>query len=316
MYRTGHIPTCVKCISMKNSSYIKKLNIRFCLLLLILLSPAGLSYSQENPDTLKLWVIDTEDGNSFMGSIAAEDSMEIVLLSDIYGRVQIPLNQIKKRTLFSTTDLVEGEYWFDNPHDTRYFFMTSGYGLQKGEGYYQNTWIMFNQFSYGITRHFSLGAGVVPLFLFAGATTPFWITPKVAVPLIKDKLNLGGGMILGYMLGEEFGFGLGYGALSVGSKEANLTLGAGWAYADSQWAEAPTLTLSGMTRVGKKAYLLTENYYIGTGDSSFLILSAGGRSVQRRLAIDYGLVFPIGFEIGSFVAIPWLGIAVPFGNTQ
>ena len=138
----------------------------------------------------------------------------------------------------------------------------------------------------------------------------------MSVPLVKEKLNLSGGMILGYMLGEEFGFGIGYGALTVGSRESNLTLGAGWAYADSDWADAPTLTLSGMTRVGKKTYLLTENYYIGTGDSSFGVLSAGGRSVQKRLAIDYGLVFPIGADIGSFVAIPWLGIALPFGQTH
>ena len=283
---------------------------------MIILLPAIKTFSQDPPDTLKVWIIDTEDGNSFMGSIVAEDSIEVKLLTDIYGNVHIPLSEIKKRTAVRATDLVEGAYWFENPHDTRYYFMTNGYGLQRGEGYYQNTWIMFNQVSYGITRHFTLGAGVVPLFLFAGSPTPFWITPKVAIPLVKEKLNLSGGMILGYMLGENFGFGLGYGALTVGSRESNLTLGAGWAYADSEWADSPTLTLSGMTRVGKKTYLLTETSYIATGYNSFLILSAGGRSVQKRLAIDYGLVFPMGAEIGSFVAIPWLGIAVPFGNIQ
>ena len=285
-------------------------------LVLIFLLQARESYSQESNDSLRLWVIDTEDGNSFLGSIAAEDSSFIVLLTDTYGEVHIPKNQIKKKKELIQKELVEGEYWFENPHDTRYFFMTNGYGLEKGEGYYQNTWILFNQFSYGATRHFSLGAGVVPLFLFAGTATPAWITPKVAIPLAKDKINLSAGMILGYLLGEDFGFGIGYGALTVGNRDANLTLGAGWAYADSQWAEHPTLTLSGMTRVGKQTYLLTENYLIGAGGSSFGLISAGGRSVQKKLAIDYGLVFPIGADIGSFIAIPWLGIAVPFGNTQ
>jgi len=285
-------------------------------LVLIFLLQARESYSQESNDSLRLWVIDTEDGNSFLGSIAAEDSSFIVLLTDTYGEVHIPKNQIKKKKELIQKELVEGEYWFENPHDTRYFFMTNGYGLERGEGYYQNTWILFNQFSYGATRHFSLGAGVVPLFLFAGTATPAWITPKVAIPLAKDKINLSAGMILGYLLGEDFGFGIGYGALTVGNRDANLTLGAGWAYADSQWAEHPTLTLSGMTRVGKQTYLLTENYLIGAGGSSFGLISAGGRSVQKKLAIDYGLVFPIGADIGSFIAIPWLGIAVPFGNTQ
>ena len=286
------------------------------LLVLVFLLPVMESYSQEAADSLRLWVIDTEDGNSFMGSIVSEDDSVLVLMTDTYGMVHIPVHQIKKRKEVLTTELVEGDYWFDNPHDTRYFFMTSGYGLKKGEAYYQNTWIMFNQLNYGINNYISIGAGVVPLFLFAGSPTPAWITPKVSVPIVREKLNLSGGMILGYLLGEEFGFGIGYGAITVGSRESNLTMGAGWAYADSDWADSPTLTLSGMTRVGKKTYLLTENYYIGAGDSAFGLISAGGRSVQKRLAIDYGLVFPIGIDAGSFIAIPWLGITIPFGNTQ
>jgi hypothetical protein len=301
---------------MKNRSPRQHLYIIPGILACLFIWPANKAWSQDQPDSLLIWVIDTKDGNSFMGSIAEEDSIGIVLLTETYGKVHIPLSQVKDRSRLIPTELVEGEYWFGNPHDTRYFFMTSGYGLQKGEGYYQNTWIMFNQVSYGITRHFTLGAGVVPLFLFAGAPTPFWITPKVSVPLVKEKINLSSGMILGYMLGEQFGFGLGYGALTVGNRDSNLTLGAGWAYADSDWADAPTLTLSGMTRVGKKTYLLTENYLISTEGYSIGIISAGGRSVQKRLAIDYGLVFPIGADIGSFVAIPWLGIAIPFGNIQ
>jgi hypothetical protein len=73
--------------------------------------------------------------------------------------------------------------------------------------------------------------------------------------------------------------------------------------------------LSGMTRVGKKGYLLSENYYLGFGGGSSIgIISFGGRSVQKRLAIDYGLILPLGTDIDSFIAIPWLGITVPFGN--
>jgi hypothetical protein len=295
---------------------MKKLHFLLAPLMLILLFPAREANSQEGPDSLNLWVIDTRDGNSFMGNIVAEDSSLLVLVTKTYGKLSIPLSQVKRRKELNVRDLVEGEYWFENPHDTRYFFMTNGYGLKAGEGYYQNTWIMFNQVSYGATDFLTLGAGVVPLFLFAGSSTPFWITPKLAIPIVKDKINMSAGMILGYLLGEDFGFGIGYGAVTVGNRDRNLTLGAGWAYADSQWAESPTLTLSGMTRVGRKTYLLTENYYIGTGDSAFGVVSLGGRSVQKRLAIDYGLVFPVGADFGTFLAIPWLGIAVPFGKTQ
>ncbi len=198
-----------------------------------------------------------------------EDDSQLILLTQIYGRLHIPTSQIKMRCVLKKSNLIEGEHWFNNPHATRYFFMTNGYGLKKGEAYYQNTWIMFNQVSYGITNHITIGGGVVPLFLFAGAPTPVWITPKVAIPIVKDKINLSAGMILGHILGEGVNFGIGYGAFSVGNRDHNLTLGTGWAFADGEWANSPTLTLSGMTRVGRKTYLLTENYYIGiSGDSS------------------------------------------------
>lgn len=302
---------------MKNDSSNMKKQISFLApLILILLFPVVETHAQEGSDSLSLWVIETRDGNSFMGNIMDEDSSLLVLFTKTYGKLSIPVNQVKSRKELMVQDLVEGEYWFENPHDTRYFFMTNGYGLKAGEGYYQNTWIMFNQISYGATDFLTLGAGVVPLFLFAGASTPFWITPKLAFPIVKDKINLSAGMILGYLLGEDFGFGIGYGAVTVGNRDRNLTLGAGWAYADARWAESPTLTLSGITRVGRKTYLLTENYYIGTGDSSFGVVSFGGRSVQKKLAIDYGLVLPVGANFGTFIAIPWLGIAVPFGKTH
>lgn len=295
-------------------NFLKNLNI---ILVLIFLLAQMDAKSQELADSTSLWVIDTEDGNSFIGSIIDQDSTILILLTDVYGQVHIPLSQVKNKKELKQTDLIGGEHWFSNPHATRYFFGTNGYGLRKGEAYYQNTWILFNQINYGITNHISIGGGLVPLFLFAGAPTPVFITPKVTLPVVKDKVNLGAGVLYAYVLGEEFGFGITYGTISFGNRDNNLTLGGGWAFSDSQWANSPTLTLSGMTRVGRKTYLLTENYYIGISeDSSLGIISLGGRSVQKKLAVDYGLFFPVGADIGAFIAIPWLGIAVPFGNSR
>lgn len=283
---------------------------------LILLLPPLHTSAQELSDSTTLWLVDTKDGNSFTGTLVAEDSREIILFTKTYGQVRIPVSLVKLKRELKHHNLVRGDYWFSNPHATRYYFMTNAYGLREGEGYYQNTWVLFNQINYGITKNISIGGGLIPLFLFAGAPTPVFITPKVTLPIVKDKFNVAAGAILGYILGESAGFGLTYGAMSLGNRDKNLTLGAGWAFADGTWADKPTFTLSGMTRVGKKAYLLTENYFIAIEDASLAILSFGGRSVQKRLAIDYGLFFPVGAELDTFFAIPWLGIAVPFGNIQ
>ena len=159
----------------------------------------------------------------------------------------------------------------------------------------------------------------MPLFLIAGSPTPVWLTPKLSVPVVRDKFNLGAGMLFVHVLGDGSSFGIAYGASTIGNRESNLTLGAGWGFSgyDSNWdwSDRVTLMLSGMTRVGKKTYLLTENYYmsLGSGDS-FGIIMLGGRSVQKRLAVDYGLVLPVGTDLGEFIAIPWLSITLPFGN--
>lgn len=262
--------------------------------------------------------IETLDGNEFTGEIVSEYQDTLILRTGTYGEIRIPVGQIRSRILLRPENFVEGEYWFSNPHATRYFFGTNGYGLRKGEGYYQNTWILFNQVNYGFTKNFSMGAGIVPLFLFAGSPTPVFITPKVTFPLARERVNLGLGGLFATVIGEGITIGLPYGTVSAGNRDHNLAIGGGWGFSnDGGWAERPTIMLSGMTRVGRKAYLLSENYYLGFGGGSSIgILSIGGRSVQTRLAVDYGLILPVGADIGSFVAIPWLGITVPFGNRQ
>ncbi len=287
-------------------------------LLVIALMPA---YSQESGDSVSIWMVETIDGNEFTGNIVFEDSTGILLLTTIYGELHIEARHINKREMIRSDRLVDGQYWFGNPHATRYFFGPNVYGLKKGEGYFQNTWILLNQVNYGITDYLTLGGGVLPLFLFAGAPTPVLLTPKLSVPVVRDKFNLGAGFLFAHVLGDGSSFGIAYGASTFGNRESNWTLGAGWGFSayDSNWdwSDRITLMLSGMTRVGKKTYLITENYYLSLGqDGSFGIIMLGGRSVQKRLAVDYGLVLPVGADLGEFIAIPWLSITLPFGNVN
>jgi len=286
------------------------------ILFLLVLLPV---HSQESPDSTSLWMLETTDGNEFTGALLFKDSTGIILLTSMYGELHVADGDIKKLRRLESDRLVEGEYWFGNPHATRYFFGPNVYGLRKGEGYYQNTWILLNQVNYGITDHLQIGGGVLPLFLFAGSPTPVILTPKVSFPVVKDKFNLGAGLLFAHVLGDGSSFGIAYGASTFGNREKNLTLGAGWGFSaydsDWDWSDRVTLMLSGMTRVGKKTYLITENYYLSVGEGESMgIIMLGGRSVQKRLAVDYGLVLPVGTDLGEFIAIPWLSITLPFGN--
>jgi hypothetical protein len=66
-----------------------------------------------------------------------------------------------------------------------------------------------------------------------------------------------------------------------------------------------------MLRTGKRGYFMSENYYIKTEDVTIVALMFGGRTLVKKVALDYGLVFPFTSESSDFIAIPWLGITIP-----
>lgn len=286
------------------------------LLLLFFLTISALnSFSQTSTDTA-LVKIETKDGNEFLGHIISEDSIKTVMKTEIYGEISIPKSEIAKRETVKVQQIKDGKLWFDNPQSTRYFWAPNGYGLKKGEAYYQNIWVLWNQFSVGLTDYISLGAGIIPTFLF-GAPTPVFITPKVSIPVVKDKFNIGAGVIAGYVLGEDdAGFGIFYGTATYGSRDNNVSIGVGEMFAGGEWAPAPLFNFSGMFRVSSRGYFLTENYFIKTNDMTLLLLSLGGRSIIKKVSLDYGLWIPISSDMEGFVALPWLGIAIPIGKKK
>ncbi|SEJ50052.1 hypothetical protein SAMN05192553_104319 [Cyclobacterium xiamenense] len=277
------------------------------------------AFAQQPPvteaDTTELYLVKTKDGNEYLGTILSEDAQLIRLKTENLGEIRLLRSDILQLERLDRLPQGKGNYWFANLQATRHFWIPNGYGLKKNESYYQNVWIFFNQVSTGITDNFSIGAGMVPLFLFAGSPTPVWVTPKVSFPVVPDKLNLGAGVLAGTVIGaDEGGFGLLYGLTTLGSKDKNLTLGLGWAYADGSIASRPTVSLSGMIRTGPRGYLLTENYLIGAGGESLGIVSAGGRRLVGRMSIDFGLFLPLVGGEDFWLAIPWLGLTVPFGK--
>jgi hypothetical protein len=286
----------------------------FILLIVILTGIPNLSIAQNNQDSTK-FQIETIDGNEYIGIILKQTSETIRIKTDKLGEISIPQSEIKKISQLTAVQTKGGTYWLDNPHSTRYFWAPNGYNLKKGEGYYQNVWVLFNQAVYGITNHFSAGIGTVPLFLFASPYTPAWITAKFSVPIVENKFNLGVGALMGTVVGEsKSGFGIIYGITTFGSKDKNLNIGLGWGYAGGKMASNPTVNISGMIRTGAKGYFITENYFIGTPDNFIVMMMLGGRRIIKHMGLDFGAVIPLGGDIGSFVAVPWLGLTIPFGT--
>jgi len=291
------------------------MKIKIIFLVALFTSFSYLIQAQTNSDTT-LVNIETKDGNEFMGQIESEDEVKIVLKTEKLGSITINKVDIKKRENVAIQQIKKGKYWFPNPQSTRYFWSPNGYGLKKGEGYYQNIWVLWNQFAYGFTENFSVGAGIIPTFLF-GAPTPVFATVKFSIPVVKEKFNVAAGAIVGGVIGEsESGIGLLYGLATIGSPDANVTLGMGYGFAGGEWAQAPMININGMFRVSSRGYIITENYILSAGGEGVILLSFGGRSIIKRAALDYGLFLPLSSDWDGFIAIPWLGFTLPFGKTN
>jgi hypothetical protein len=294
---------------MKITNLLRWLLVLACLLSLM-------SYSQSADS---VYHIETTDGNEFIGLLVEQNQTEVKLKTEKLGLIAIKRVDIKVMRLITGNKVIDGQYWFDNPQSTRYFWQPNAYGLKKGEGYYQNVWIFGNQLSTGLTDHLSVGVGLVPLFLFGGAPTPVWITPKVSIPVKKDKFNIGVGMLAGTVVaGSNWGdgggaFGILYGTATIGSRDRNLSIGLGYGYSNGSWASQPVVTVSFLTRVSDRGYIVSESYVFPTGGS---LISLGGRRLIKRVAIDFGLFAPVLEDMSTFIAIPWLGISVPFHKNQ
>jgi hypothetical protein len=272
-------------------------------------------YSQTSDTTLVQ--IETRDGNEFVGKIVRENSLEIVLSTEKLGEITIKKTEIKSRELILPQQIKEGKLWFPNPQSTRYFWAPNGYGLKKGEGYYQNIWVLWNQFIYGLSDNFSAGAGVIPLFLFAGGPTPVFATLKVSVPVEKDKISLGAGTIVGTVLGESTGaFGILYGTSTFGSPDNNISLGLGYGFADGEFAKSPLINFSGLFRISSRGYVLTENYYLNVDGESGGVISVGGRWIIKKAALDFALAIPLAEGMDALIAVPLLGFTIPFGDSK
>jgi hypothetical protein len=205
---------------------MKKLILTTAILLLTISS----LFSQTN-EVGKKYIYEFRDGTTIIGTFDREEQGNIYI-KDMQGKeVYIPSVMIAQKHEVTDDNLRNGEYWFPNLHDTRYFFAPTGFGLRKGEGYFNNLYYMFWQAQFGITDEFSIGGGTS--FLGMPAT----LNAKYSFN-IQNDIN----MALGYFwVGNLFWKGndrtfvsMPFAVVTKGSKENNITLGLGFNL-DDNW---------------------------------------------------------------------------------
>lgn len=283
---------------------------------------AAADSSAERTDTPSdMYRVETTEGTVYVGTLVRETDEAVMIATNDGTEVRILRTSIRDFGRVDPRRIRNGTYWFENPHATRYFFAPSGIGLRDGRGYYQNAWVFFNNVNVGLTNRFSVGAGIVPTFLFGGGAFPAWVLPKFSLSTPSGNAHLTVGGALGGIVGGGFDsddgttLGILYTAGTLGGPDNNLTVGVGYGYADGALNNRPAVNVSGMTRVSRRFYLVSENYFVASDGDRLLtfsgVASFGLRYTAEALAVDFGLVTPLSND-GAFFAVPWLGVTLPF----
>jgi len=261
-------------------------------------------------DSTKSYLIKLTDGTNFFGKVLETTSTSVIMQTKSVPRIEIPLAQIKEVDVIQSTNIKNGAYWFPNPHATRYYYSPSAISLKKGEGYYQNTYLFLNSVHYGVTNNISVGGGIEFISTFTGNPI-LYVTPKISFK-VADQFYAGAGVLLASLPDvDESGrgaAGIGYGIGTYGNAENNVTVGLGYGFIRDEMAKQPVITISGMTRISKKASLVSENWIVpGTAFFSY-----GVRFFGEKISVDLALVNNSDIAQELPIGIPFVSVAIKF----
>jgi len=259
--------------------------------------------------------IEFKDGTILTGELLSETDTHIELKLEGIGVLIIKRENIKSIIILDEKRRVEKAYWFENPHATRLLFAPTAIPLKKGEGYYQNIYIVANMFNYGLMDNLSIGGGFDFITMFAmpdGNWNPLInLNIKSGFQISENFHAAVGAMYLGMM--NEFSAGIIYGAGTYGSYNTNATLGLGWGFVDGTFQEKPFIMIGGMARVTEKLWLVSENWIVPTPEY-YLVVSYGVRFAAKRIAVDLAFINSKDIFEEIFIGIPFVDFVIKLGK--
>lgn len=163
----------------------------------LLLVSAFASTARAQGVTVTIAVSDTvmeirlTDGSVLFGRVVATDGDQITIATESGARTEVNRAQIASIRP-TTTRLVNGKRWIDDPNATRLFFGPTGRAIGQGTGYFAVYELLMPFLSYGITDRISMSGGtpIVP-----GAMGElFYAAPKVTV-ISRPGVDLAAGAL-------------------------------------------------------------------------------------------------------------------------
>ena len=313
----------------------------------------------ERIDTTKFCVVKLIDETSISGKITDVRETEISMKTKYMGLITIPKKRILEIIELRPDGKQYSKYWIPNPHDTRHFFAPTGRNMPKGEGYFHDIYLLFMSVNYGFTDYFTFGGGMSIIPSLGFNEQVYFLNPKMGFD-INEKFSVGSGLFyLNYPETDEFGIphevtahiagsspprdtvvtdstyehtlyrrnaGILFGVGTYGSRENNITLGAGYAFFKDEFLKIPVFMLGGMVRTSRRTALVTENWFITLpqkylwdelepGNYTSAVISYGIRFFGEKMCVDlafFQLTGEMGFGEFIFPGLPYIDFVLKF----
>jgi hypothetical protein len=265
--------------------------------------------------------VETLGGGTFQGKLlaVAEDRIELLNADGLI--LEISRNEI--RTVTAIKPQVGANPYFQDASSNRLIVIPTGFGMEESEFHIADLEIVGVTASYGVSRNFSVWAGVsIPGFVvnarfsfsladdFVGISAGSFAAMSW-MPLTQGSTT-GQGMLIPYLIS------------SFGSENANLTVGAGAAITFNNPAPSNFLgysafvaVLGGKLPLSSTTALITENwviipYYGSTPAGTAIVIALPAvvfRIAGNRLSWDIGATYP--FEVYAGGVRSSLGFPLP-----
>ncbi len=275
-------------------------------------------------------IVILKNGSQFRGQVKSESDDVVVLIVDGVGEITLQRDEISTMRSIEVSDeesdtgIVIGPEVIptDDYNANRYLLSPSGYGLKKGQSYYENIFVAFNSFTFGVTDRFTLTVGAELLTLLVSGNNPIlYISPRVNFPFDENNETgaFSAGVIYFTLPTDDFsGIGLAQGAVTFGTKNNNISLGAGFGFSsesdfdDGAWM----FNISATQRLSRKVSFVTDNFILTDSgiDNSTIIASVALRIHVNKSggALNVGLFRPIDNDFDTdLIALPFFSGTVP-----
>ena len=265
-------------------------------------------------------------GGDFIGFFLAENDSFLIINHIQVGELPFWRNEIKRITHLQAGRFFNGQYWPTGINDHYYYSLPNAFTLPKGDIFYRNDWLNFNQVAYGVSSRISIGLSFDAFSIFSQlgdntyppilALSPKYSIPAPTMPGIQFAA---GAFILSlpdYVLDERDGpvldAALVYGLGTLGTRDRNLTMGLAYGYANQRWSTRPAFFIGSNYRVARWLSAVGEAWVFPQYDAS---IGTIGIKIHRPHS-SFQLAFPFGtFDRNTnILPIPLLSYSTAIWN--